>query len=160
MLVPKSISSTFFSCRQTNKKTNSAFKLGSEAMPLFCSRRTFHLETLLLHRGRMNETHKADIAGGRVLQDARRTLNSHSNQHSNSWEMCLLCSRFIILLCTNNSPTSPSKPRKNWERSTGTFSLFEKQNSRPLPPSFATAKHTSEHALDPICSAMRNRHSI
>lgn len=115
-----------FPCRQTNKrkKPNSGLEF-SELLLLNLDLKAWsdapfvltfvHAEYLILKhfgdRGRM-KCYKADITGDSIFQDAHRTHNLHSNQHSNSWEMCLLCSRFIILLCTNNSPTSPSKSQE------------------------------------------------
>lgn len=66
-------------------------------------------------------------------------------------------------------PNFPFKAKKELERKkkSKAFSAFEKNkkqqqqhNNHLPPPSFASAKHKSKHALDPICSRIRNCHSI
>lgn len=98
--------------------------------------------------------HTVDITGDGTFQDAHRTPTWHSNQHSNARAPRLLCRRFITLLYTYNSPTVKAKTEV-WGKRQKHF-VSDRQNNRPLAPSFASAKHTS----DPICSFIRNRHSI
>ena len=70
-------------------------------------------------------------------------------------EQCVCFAGDSQHFCATTTP-QPSKPRQK-RRKAEALCVFEKQNSRPLAPWLASAKHTSEQASDPICSLIHNR---
>lgn len=96
MLVPNSISSKFFFDKHINKFTR-ILLLNLESWSDAPIVLTFVRDKYLIgkhfgDRGRINKCCKADITGDSIFQDAYflLTLDLHSNQHNNSWEMFAL----------------------------------------------------------------------
>lgn len=97
MLVPNSISSKFFSDKHIKNKFTRILLLNLESWSDAPIVLTFVCDEYLIgkhfgDRGRINKCCKADITGDSIFQDAYflLTLDLHSNQHNNSWEMFAL----------------------------------------------------------------------
>lgn len=147
-------------CLKTNKNNNSGLEftgllllnLNLKAWSNVPFVLTFvHVEYLIWKhfwdRGWMKKHCKADITGGSIFQSAHRRPNLHSNHHSNSWEMCLLCSRFVILLCT----TIPQLPCQSQERTGGKKQMhWLSSKSRVTNLCFPHLPLLTEHTLDSI----------